>query len=531
MKKPYNEEKVSFSYETLENSSYLVATLKDGLEPITYQMEMLNNNEIENILSSNKHQNNEDIQIYYNVTSRVSLAQAVSRKKMDKESFLNVLSGAVTAFREANEYQLVNTGILLDMDYIFVKTGSFEPSFVYLPVCTEDEGVSYLKEFIIGLILKGVIEVSNDNFVQVVLERMNSETLSLSEIEKMVIELKKTSPASGAKVASKPQANTNAVKPPYQEEVKPPPFAATAEEASVPPVNTPPTPQKPSVPNNSKPGGMNIPGQSGDGGKKDEASEKKKNENPKKKEGKSNPKKTIMIGLQVIFAAVLLKLVTSGALVNAETGGIDLKVVFAAVLVIGATNFILYRELFKNKEDGEQKPEKKAEKQAKEKFSLPFKKSKDQPKQESVQQSAPQAPQPVPPQPPQQPPVQNYTPPASGGMQIESDDTVVLTEDTEGSAYLEIFDNGLSTKVPLNKPSILVGRLRGSVDFVVDNNKVGKIHAEFISRGGSYYVKDYNSTNGTYINGSGQRINSNVECEIKNNDRITLANSEFILKC
>ena len=98
-------------------------------------------------------------------------------------------------------------------------------------------------------------------------------------------------------------------------------------------------------------------------------------------------------------------------------------------------------------------------------------------------------------------------------------------------AYLEYYSNGILTRVPLDKPSIMVGRLQSQVDFAVPNPKVGKIHAQFLNQGGRIYVKDLNSKNGTYLNGSGQRINSNVPYPLNDQDRITLADSEFTLRC
>lgn len=538
-----NEGKISFSYESFGNSSYLVATLKDGFQPINYQMEMISNNEIANVLSANKHQNNEDIQIYYNVTSKISLAQAVSRKKMDKESFLNVVAGTITAFKEINEYQLVNTGILLDLDYIFVRSGSFEPHFVYLPVSSEDEGVKRVKDFIVSLILKDIIEVSSDNFVQIMLSRMNSDILTLADIEKIVNDLKKRSSASGYK------ANVEPI-------VQNAPIYNTPASAPTAPTYTPPVaaPVMPNIPQAT----VETPAKQSKGNKKEKKAEKKV-----KEEKSSNPKKTIFIAMQALFVAVILKLVTSGTFTNAETGSLDIKLVFVVLLVVGAADFILYREWFVNKKDSGEKPTKKAAPDKKGKkaaagskgFDIPGKASfktaqipqaipTPQPAAQPVYQATPQPVQQTIPQPmaqaayqPVQQPLQQAVPNTympsvmSRGMQMESDDTVILTEETAGAGYLEFYNNGLNNKIPFNKPSILIGRLRGSVDYVVENNKVGKIHAEFIYRDGAYYVKDYNSTNGTYINGSGQRIKSNVEHQIHNNDRITLANSEFILKC
>lgn len=114
---------------------------------------------------------------------------------------------------------------------------------------------------------------------------------------------------------------------------------------------------------------------------------------------------------------------------------------------------------------------------------------------------------------------------------FESEDTVVLDDNNAAGAYLEYFENGLSTKIKLTKENFMIGKLRGQCDFVLNNNKISKMHAEFITRGTDYFVKDYNSTNGTYINGNNQRIPSNAEYQIFNGDRITLANVDMTFRC
>ena len=69
------------------------------------------------------------------------------------------------------------------------------------------------------------------------------------------------------------------------------------------------------------------------------------------------------------------------------------------------------------------------------------------------------------------------------------------------------------------------------MDFAVTNPRVGKIHAEFIVRDGKVFVKDLNSKNGTYINGNPQRLGSNVEYQLNDRDRVSMADSEFTLRC
>jgi hypothetical protein len=104
-------------------------------------------------------------------------------------------------------------------------------------------------------------------------------------------------------------------------------------------------------------------------------------------------------------------------------------------------------------------------------------------------------------------------------------ETKVLIEDEDYPPYLQSSGENDKEKIYIDKPSFIIGRLKSQSDYISKNNAVGKLHAEIINRDDAYYLKDLNSRNGTYING--ERIVSNVEYSIQNNDRVSFANSEY----
>lgn len=84
-------------------------------------------------------------------------------------------------------------------------------------------------------------------------------------------------------------------------------------------------------------------------------------------------------------------------------------------------------------------------------------------------------------------------------------------------------------RISISKQLFKIGRDRNYVDYCVsDNSSVGRQHADIIFKGGSYYILDHNSTNFTFING--KQIPANKEIRLNNNDRIKLANEEFVFK-
>lgn len=105
-------------------------------------------------------------------------------------------------------------------------------------------------------------------------------------------------------------------------------------------------------------------------------------------------------------------------------------------------------------------------------------------------------------------------------------ETSVLGDQGRSYAYLLGCQENSHERIGINKSSFIIGRMKNQVDYVSQNNAVGKVHAEIIIKEGIHYIRDLNSRNGTYVNG--ERIASNVQHVIKNNDRIAFANSEYM---
>lgn len=492
---------MTFSYETIGNSSYLVATFAEGEGLINYQLQMLSNNEIKNIIKANKRQKNDDVLVSYNITSKIALAQMDIKNKIPKLGLIKIIEGALSALEELEEYQLVSSGILFDEKYVFVKPGSYEPSFIYVPNSLEDSGIKPLKEFLMALIMGSKVERSNDNFFQVLVDTLNDPALTTKELKKMCDKYKSVEPKSeDIKPEKIPSVAPQSI--PQPESVVP--------ENRVYPKLTPPVEYIPPV----------VP--------KEAPAEKKLKT---AEDDKKNPK-TKFILFQIVFACLLAAIVLSGSL-NDAGGDIDLKYLAAVVVGIAAVDFVIYREMFVNNKAAKDTKKQSADK-TKKVPAVPSKEGKPRIEVPAKEKDIPVAPvRPVVPEQPPVPSVRKTEEKSSVAVapenDIENSDTDVLMNDD--GAYLELFENGLATKIRLDKESTIVGKLSSQCDFAINNSKVSKMHAEFIARGGAYFVKDYNSTNGTYINGSIQRIQSNMEYPINNGDRSTLANVDLIFRC
>lgn len=632
---------VQFSYENMGASSYLAAAFSPQAGVVNYQLEMLAANEIRHFLPVTKRIVDGEIRVYYNISSKIALNQILGRRKLSKNELLQLLNGFLSAAEDGEQYQLPAGGLLLEPDYIFMDPSGMEPSFVYLPVSQpQEKGV---KELVLSLVMEGKIELTGDNFVQLLLEAVNQQPFKLEYLKQAVSSMSGSGKQSAGAFAGSAAgiAGTSGV---FQQGAAPQPaiqqpgagFSQSA--AGFPqggmvqpaqgfgqpaPGNQPAAQQagtgfgqpasgfgKPAVP---QPDPVSKPakGSPVSKGKPPKKGKKKEKVKPPAAETSvtaeadefdaEKAKKKFVLPQAVIMVAVSA-MVSFGAFTD-EFGNIAIKNILAVVLALAVTEVILYREAYVNsRKKGSKSSEaqkKAAKKTAGTKPSAPsgfgsrggagskpsvpsgfgsgasaaaakpqvssgfgngagaagakpsvpsgFGSGAGQPAQgfgqQPVQHVQPVQPAQVSNPMPQAPqlsaafsvPPAAASVPSYAGMASSSgsgDETELWDGSQSGmSAYLEYYENGQLTRIPLDKPSILIGRLKGQVDFAVANPKVGKIHAEFLNQNGLIYVKDLNSKNGTYINGSGQRIGNNVPYPLSNNDRITLADSELTLHC
>lgn len=129
---------------------------------------------------------------------------------------------------------------------------------------------------------------------------------------------------------------------------------------------------------------------------------------------------------------------------------------------------------------------------------------------------------------------------------LEDESTTMLVEEEYGTEVLDdtattlLVDNSCSTvyyptlirvstddRIQVNKAIFRLGIDGTNADYRITNNSaVSRRHAEITTRGTKYFITDLGSTNRTYVNDL--PIPPKTEYEIFNNDRIVLANEEFI---
>ncbi len=75
----------------------------------------------------------------------------------------------------------------------------------------------------------------------------------------------------------------------------------------------------------------------------------------------------------------------------------------------------------------------------------------------------------------------------------------------------------------INRDNLIIGRQEG--DVIIKDDTISRRHAEIIKNNGKYFIRDNNSTNGTYINNN--RVN---QSPLSNGDIIRLGNIQMMFK-
>ncbi len=475
------KERFNFSYETDAASSYLVISLSHSEKIINYQVEMIANNSADSILPLSVTQKDDRINLHYNITSKQSLSQFLKRKKLKRDEFIELLKNITRTFLDSKNYFLSDKNFLLAEEYVYVNPVTLEASLAYLPISLEIDFLIVFKDFITNLIINSahIDENCSDNFLQRILNHLKANTFNVGSFDKLLIELRTGTVPEAPERSGFDQKQVQTIK------------------------------------NASEDLKIRIPRQVG--------------QKPGKQEEVRYKSNIILIAaLSQILIVIAMVILYQTVLVKEGT---DSSSVFGLILIAGAIDFVILKNLLdkKNMEVIEATAIQKNNK-------LPLDFEDNSPTPEEIRIFSTEAHN----RQTKQDKLLNvkdsnsesFSETASTFQNTEvictgrEDETAILGRSQERHPYLKSVKDGVVEIISITKPSFVIGRLKDQVDFVSKNNAVGKVHAEIIIRDGLFYIKDLNSRNGTYING--ERINSNTEYRIKNQDKITLANCEYI---
>lgn len=88
--------------------------------------------------------------------------------------------------------------------------------------------------------------------------------------------------------------------------------------------------------------------------------------------------------------------------------------------------------------------------------------------------------------------------------------------------------NDFSEDIRLTSFPFTIGKIPDSVNHIIDNTLISRIHARFYKKEDCYYIEDLNSSNGTYVNNV--PLSPHTMTEIQDGDCITFACLTYIFK-
>lgn len=494
---PINE--MEFIFESDAAASFLV--IKCDMKVLEYQALMLERNCIRNVISVNIIIKEGITCFYYNITSKTSLSLFLSRRKLNREEFLKLLLYITSAVKDSTGYLLTDTNFIFKPDYIYISPETLEPDLIYVPASLDEHAGITIQGFISDLMLLhiNVAGFGSGNFVQRILSSVKSEIFNIKGLISLLSELL------------------------YGQE-----------------------PDKCETPDKRDRGPIG----SITGGRQDRLTREKikKEENRGKKnitEEKLQELKTVLNSFPNVKAAenkgadgiaatgrnspwisalaIMVQIVIGGVIYlgrgflnnigenpNATYAAVAMIVLAIEVLIFKKLNSARLIHLETEQENNMAVGELQVEDQ------------KDILDKRSV-------------------PEMVYADASHELSRVDSELAEIPANTTNRAAckteLLSSYKKGerllKSTRkqscdedIFIDKDDMIIGRLTGHVDHVLNNNAVGKLHVQLTCRDGICYVKDLNSMNGTFINN--KRIESNKEFILKENDRLQLANSEFI---
>ena len=515
-----------FTYENQGEKSFLVYSVQPSDIIDSVNMGMMSNNKIPGIAPAGFTQMNADRFVKYDISSRIAVAELLSRP-VKKKCFLSIFSGIAEGVLSAQDYMLDPAALVLDPAYIYSDVSGENLQMICLPVAVnapQPDLHAFFKNIVFNIQCDPA--ESGDYFIRIV-NYLNTETFSLQSFKKLLKSLSAPAPAQPAPAApaSRPAAAPRPAVPgqapqpaaPAPGAQRPAPVQQKAAARPAPAQPRPAAKPQPAAPASGKPVSPVPAG------------------NPAAQPAE---KEISLFGLLRHYdkeTAAAYKAQQSAKKAAAEPKQPAKKTKAAApsgFAIPGQPSGVA---------QAPQRPAAPAR---------PAAQPAPAQQRPAVQAARPAvSPQPVPapvsqrpgsPAPAAQPSAQ--APSYTGSLKSNFGETIMLggggigetitiIEPQKAAAILSphLVRMKSNERIPISNASFRLGREPGFADYCIsDNNSVGRSHACIITRGEQYFVVDTNSRNHTYVNG--EMIPSNVEVEIKHGDTISLANEAFQFK-
>ena len=153
---------------------------------------MINSNSIPGILPLDFRRKNNVTGLYYNITSKITLSQYITKKRLNREEFINLLINILKTLLDCRKFLLYDNSFALHEDYLFINPSSQEVFLMYLPVEQSYNLVDNLRKFTVRILVEkaNFDEHSKDNFMQRILEFVREDSFTITDFHTFLNGLK-----------------------------------------------------------------------------------------------------------------------------------------------------------------------------------------------------------------------------------------------------------------------------------------------------------------------------------------------------
>ena len=541
----------SIEYISIGTESYLMVLPQETEQIVEYQMKMVAGNKVKCLLAMTCKNVNLSLELYYNITSKISLQKYLSRKQFTRKEYILFLLNFVNRIYELKNYLLNETKILLDVNNIYIEMDTEKVFFTYLPIKDyENDYVSFFTELIVNN-SQFLEESQCDNYLQRLIMLLKSNNFCIAGMKELLERLLKENEQSNENGINESICILNTPEPSYTQK------AFSAKKADYHEGSK--TTQTP----------IKIPGNL----QKEASGNQIKMQNillkPKLTKGNINSK-VLFVVLQPLFFIAFYFIVNSGLVAENDdyiTTLVILSLIFIAldVLLFRILNSFASNSSTINQSDHLNIPQNKKSFASKgnttnqnSHSTMPQNKKPFASKSNTTNQSnhlnipqnkktfasksittnqnnnskEPQYSAVCSPQNSLPSIMKNKVTINNANQYSQDNVSIPYSGDTEviriEKNTVPLLKQNMGTDIiTLSKPSLIIGRMAGFVDHVLAVNSVGKIHAEITCENGEIFISDLNSKNGTFINEI--KIPPNAKSKVISGDIIRFANVEYKL--
>lgn len=506
--------------------NYLEFMFEEGEKIIAYECEMILNNEIDGLLTATRKSYNGKTCLMYSTREKVALKRLEEGGKISMQDFLSICSSLLEAVCNLKEYSLYSGGVMLDKEFIFVDPRTMRCGMIYLPNADKDKPLEEIQYFFRELFFSGTVKMEDGAAVNWIVEILNQKFPDAGALKK-ALEKENVEP-------QKEEHPPKRIEPQraYVQAVEWPDVAAPEEDGQK--ANVEPIPKAIALQaGRSRP--QSIPG----AGKKPAGKKEGQEKTEQKGKDRSGRGMLLITGILVVGIAFLL----NNGFFTGDSGQLDTSMLAGICVAALGIEFLAYKKLKGTKEGTVEKTGKKTQKEKKQKKEKiekkekprkakpPYRTGKGEKRvhEESIEKGErraeyriPQAPELVAQAVRNVEPVSRAVPVLDNNMTEYMDD-----KDPEGIAYLE---NAMGERYYLTMEHTRIGSLADRAEIVLKSKKVSKLHAEILKKEGRFFLMDLNSTNGTYLNHSLERLVPCMDYELASGYVIRFANEEFVFR-